>query len=174
MGGGLDDGLGVLGMSGGGGLSSTSAGDVFIIGTTVRIKLVGASSCEDDDDDDRNVRPSLLWLMPESGLVDGAPSSIDRRDLVNSFDANATKRSKPELMRSCQCDSSSPSSIQIRPDEMILDETKMIWDQHGSNPQIANRECASNKINNKQIDLIAAQSQFITMKRSYQKQILND
>lgn len=48
--------------------------------------------------------------MPESGLVDGAPSSIDRLDLVNSVDANATKRSKPELTRSCQCDSSSPTS----------------------------------------------------------------
>lgn len=53
--------------------------------------------------------------MPESGLVDGAPSSIDRRDFVNSIDANATKRSNPELTRSCQCDSSSASSMQIKP-----------------------------------------------------------
>lgn len=60
MGGGLDVGLGVRGISGGGELSSTSAGDVFMIGTTVRSKLVGPSICDDDDDDDKNVRPSLL------------------------------------------------------------------------------------------------------------------
>lgn len=53
--------------------------------------------------------------MPESGdvlqLFDGPASSIDRRVLSSSVEANATKRSKPELTRSCQWDSSSgPSS----------------------------------------------------------------
>lgn len=129
------DGLGVRGISGGGELST---GDDFIIGTTVRDEFVGASNCDDDDDEDKNVRPSLLWLipvdgndfgehfirdsfillnLPESGLIDGAPSSIERRDFVSSIDANATNRSKPELTRSCQCDSSSPSSI---PTEMEM------------------------------------------------------
>lgn len=77
--------------------------------------LGGTSSCDEDDDDDRKVRLWSLWLMPESGevvqLVDeGGASSFDRRVLSNSVDANATKRSKPELTRSCQLDSSSPTS----------------------------------------------------------------
>lgn len=58
--------------------------------------------------------------MPESGEVvqlvdDGGASSFERRVLSNSVDANATKRSKPELTRSCQLDSSSPtSSVVVR------------------------------------------------------------
>lgn len=57
--------------------------------------------------------------LPESGLIDGAPSSIDRRDFVSSIDANATNLSKPELTRSCQC-SSSPSSIPMKEEFRLL------------------------------------------------------
>ncbi|KAI9579627.1 hypothetical protein GQX74_000415 [Glossina fuscipes] len=66
---------------------------------------------------DRNVRDAsellLLCVIPESGEVlqlidDGTVSvSIERRVLSNSVEANATKRSKPELTRCCQCVSSS-------------------------------------------------------------------
>lgn len=122
---GLADGLGVRGSpasENGGGLSPISAGDDLISGTVFCIdpQTGGSwSSCDEDDDEDRNARLSLLllWLMPESGLVfrlcvDGGapPSSIERRVLVSSVDANATSRSKPELTRSCQWDSSSPTS----------------------------------------------------------------
>lgn len=77
--------------------------------------LGGTSNCEEDDEDDRKVRLWSLWLMPESGevvqLVDeGGASSLERRVLSSSVDANATNRSKPELTRSCQLDSSSPTS----------------------------------------------------------------
>lgn len=77
--------------------------------------LGGTSSCDEDDEDDRKVRLWSLWLMPESGevvqLVDeGGASSFDRRVLSSSVDANATNRSNPELTRSCQLDSSSPTS----------------------------------------------------------------
>lgn len=77
--------------------------------------LGGTSSCDEDEEDDRKVRLWSLWLMPESGevvqLVDeGGASSFDRRVLSSSVDANATNRSNPELTRSCQLDSSSPTS----------------------------------------------------------------
>lgn len=112
-----------------GGLSTGSAGDDFIIGTICFIRpllptllplpalalLGGTSSCEEEDDDDRKVRLWSLWLMPESGEVvqlvdDGGASSFERRVLSSSVDANATNRSNPELTRSCQLDSSSPTS----------------------------------------------------------------
>uniref|UniRef100_A0A182JTB4 Uncharacterized protein n=1 Tax=Anopheles christyi TaxID=43041 RepID=A0A182JTB4_9DIPT len=53
--------------------------------------------------------------MPLSGEVvqladDGGASSFERRVLSSSVDANATKRSNPELTRSCQLDSSSPTT----------------------------------------------------------------
>lgn len=124
-----------------GGLSITSGGEVFIIGTVSihfvlslrrSLKLLDRpvvdpdpvttiSSWDDDDEDERNVRVSLLLpcVIPESGdvlqLTDGAVSfSIERRVLSNSVEANATNLSKPELIRSCQCDSSSGrSSIEI-------------------------------------------------------------
>lgn len=129
--GGLDEGLGVRGnpTSESGGLSTGSAGEDLMIGTICFIMpplllllplpalplLGGTSSCEEDDEDDRKVRLWSLWLMPESGdvvqLVDeGGASSLDRRVLSSSVDANATNRSKPELTRSCQLDSSSPTS----------------------------------------------------------------
>lgn len=77
--------------------------------------LGGTSSCEEEDDDDKKVRLWSLWLIPESGevvqLVDeGGASSLDLRVLSNSVEANATSRSNPELTRSCQLDSSSPTS----------------------------------------------------------------
>lgn len=67
---------------------------------------------------ERNVRAVselllLLWVIPESGEVlqlidDGTMSvSIERRVLSNSVEAKATRRSKPELTRCCQCVSSS-------------------------------------------------------------------
>lgn len=128
--GGLDDGLGVRGSptSESGGLSTGSAGEDLIIGTTCFIRplltllplpalelLGGTSSCEEEDDDERKVRLWSLWLIPESGEVvqlvdDGGASSLDRRVLSNSVEANATSRSNPELTRSCQLDSSSPTS----------------------------------------------------------------
>lgn len=125
---GLAEGLGVRGSpasENGGGLSPISAGDDLISGTVCcvdpqPIETGGNwSSCDEDDDEDRNARLSLLllWLMPESGLVfrlcvDGGapPSSMERRVFVSSVEANATSRSKPELTRSCQWDSSSPTS----------------------------------------------------------------
>lgn len=112
-----------------GGLSTGSAGEDLMIGTMCFIMpplllllplpaltlLGGTSSCDEDDEDDRKVRLWSLWLMPESGevvqLVDeGGASSFDRRVLSSSVDANATNRSNPELTRSCQLDSSSPTS----------------------------------------------------------------
>lgn len=109
----LSDGLGVRG-----GNSFGSAGDDLIMGTVVFSKFTepdaGKSRWDDDDDDERNVRPSLC-VIPESGdvlrlLLDGPASSIERRVLSSSVEANATSLSKPELTRSCQCDSSSGTS----------------------------------------------------------------
>lgn len=88
--------------------------------------LMGKSSCDDVDEVDRNVRAAsellLLCVIPESGDVlqlieEGTVSvSMERRVLSNSVEANATKRSNPELTRCCQWVSSSAaitSSIQI-------------------------------------------------------------
>lgn len=143
--GGLDDGLGVRGSptSDSGGLSTGSAGDDLMIGTTcfiipplllllplpALILLGGTSSCDEDDEDDKKVRLWSLWLMPESGevvqLVDeGGASSLDRRVLSSSVDANATNRSNPELTRSCQLVSSSPTSSLI--DLQFYGETSLI------------------------------------------------
>uniref|UniRef100_A0A182N558 Uncharacterized protein n=1 Tax=Anopheles dirus TaxID=7168 RepID=A0A182N558_9DIPT len=101
--GGLDVGLGVRGSptSDSGGLSTGSAGDDFMIGTM-------------------NVRLWSLWLMPLSGEVvqlaedGGTSTSFERRVLSSSVDANATSRSNPELTRSCQLDSSSPTTSSAR------------------------------------------------------------
>lgn len=112
----VSEGLGVRG----GKLSIGSAGDDLMMGTVVfRWWLAepfgGMSRCDDDDEEERNVRPSVLCVIPESGdvlrlLLDGPASSMERRVLSNSVEANATSRSKPELTRSCQCDSSSGTS----------------------------------------------------------------
>lgn len=89
-----------------GGLSMGSDNDVFIFNAIDLCKCVDIESrCDDDDDDDRNRLLSIL-LIPESGdvlqLVEPGPaSSIDRRVLSSSVDANATSRSNPELTRSC-------------------------------------------------------------------------
>uniref|UniRef100_A0A2M4DIP6 Putative conserved secreted protein n=1 Tax=Anopheles darlingi TaxID=43151 RepID=A0A2M4DIP6_ANODA len=77
--------------------------------------LGGTSNCDEDEDEERKVRLWSLWLIPLSGDVvqlaeDAGASSFDRRVLSSSVEANATKRSNPELTRSCQLDSSSPTT----------------------------------------------------------------
>lgn len=83
---------------------------------------------------DRNVRAAsellLLWVMPESGdvlqLIDAGTvsPSMERRVLSSSVLAKATRRSKPELTRCCQWDSSSAamtSSKEGETDEILID-----------------------------------------------------
>lgn len=99
-----------------------SSGDVLANGSTVVVVAVPGfgptmedSSCDVEEVDD--VLLNTFCVIPESGdallLGCGGPtSSMDRRVLSSSVEANATSRSNPELTRSCQCDSSSaPSSM---------------------------------------------------------------
>lgn len=91
--------------------------------------LIGKSSCDEVDEVERNVLAAsellLLCVIPESGEVlqlmeEGTVSvSIDRLVLSSSVEANATKRSNPELTRCCQWLSSSAITSSVQSAQMF-------------------------------------------------------